>query len=148
MRSGEFAEQTEGLKIFRGQPELVNFPSTSQIFQAVFENTFYASCISNGDGQTLEANEKACKIFGYTPAEMTRLSTKDLFDTKAGAYLKYVSERNATGKARAEITGIRKGGDRFACIVTSFIFNDDNGEKRTMNSIQDASKNYRSNFFG
>jgi PAS domain S-box-containing protein len=148
MRPSEIAERIEELQIFRGQPELVDFPSTSSIFHAVFENTFYANCIGNGNGQTLEANEKACRIFGYTPAEMMKLSAKDLFDTKANAYLKYVSERNVTGKAKAEITGIRKGGERFACIVTSFIFNDDNGEKRTMNSIQDISKNYRNNFFG
>ena len=148
MRATKSAQGIEDLQFFRGRPELVSFPSTSELFHAVFENTFYASCIGSGNGQTLEANEKACKIFGYTPLEMTKLSTEDLFDTNANAFEKYIAERKLAGKARAEVTGIRKSGDRFACIVTSFIFSDDNGERRTMNSIQDISKNCTNDFFG
>jgi PAS domain S-box-containing protein len=138
----------ENLQIFHGQPELVNFPSAAEIFHAVFENNFYASCIANGQGQTLEANEKFCKIFGYTSREMIRLSTKELFDVKADSYFKYLIERNLQGKARAGITGIRKSGEHFECMINSIIFNDDHGERRTMNSIQDISKNYLNIFFG
>ncbi|MEO7119647.1 MAG: PAS domain-containing protein [Ginsengibacter sp.] len=146
MRATNLADGIENLQFFRGRPELVSFPSTSEMFHAVFENNFYATCIGNANGQTLEANEKACKIFGYTPAEMLKLSTKDLFDTKAGAYINYISERKIKGKTKAQLTGARKNGDLFACIVTSFIFYDDNGDERTMNSIQDISKNYVNNF--
>ena len=38
---------------FHGHPELVKFPSTSEVFHAVFENTFYASCIGSGEEKRL-----------------------------------------------------------------------------------------------
>ncbi len=148
MRATKLADGIEDLQFFRGRPELVSFPSTSEMFHAVFENTFYASCIGNGNGQTLEANEKACKIFGYTPGEMLTLSTQDLFNTNTSTYINYIAERKVSGKTKAELTGIRKDGEPFACIVTSFIFYDDNGDERTMNSILDISKNQGNNFFG
>lgn len=140
-------EEEQDICVFHGQPELVSFPSTSEIFHAVFENSFYASCIGNGEGKTLEANETACKIFGYTPEEMTSLTTQDLFDTKAKNYIDYLSLRDSKGRAKSTITGIKKNGERFACSINSLIYFDDNGEKRTLNTLQEISKYYPKNFF-
>ena len=128
--------------ISHGHPELVNFPSTAEVFHAVFENSFHANCIANGHGKVLEANETVCKIFGYTEEEMIRLSTKEIFDAMDSNYAKYQNERESNGKAKAEITGIRKNGVRFLCEVSSVIFTDDNGETRTINTIHDISKKY------
>ena len=135
------------LQDFSGHPELVKFPSTSEVFHAVLENTFYASCIGNGEGQMLEANETVCKVFGYTAKEMTMLTTKELFDTTEYRYAEYLFQRNSFGKAKAEITGIRKNGKRFPCEITSLIFIDDDGEKRTINTILDVSKKYSDSLF-
>jgi len=132
---------------FRGHPELVKFPSTSEVFHAVLENTFYASCIGNGEGKTLEANETVCKIFGYTPKEMIMLTAKELFDTTEYRYAEYLFQRNSNGKAKAEITGIRKSGERFPCEITSLTFIDDDGEKRTIDTILDVSKKYSNSLF-
>ena len=139
--------QEKYLQDFRGHPELVKFPSTSEVFQAVLENTFYASCIGNGEGKTLEANETVCKVFGYTTKEMTRLTTKELFDTRENKYLEYLCQRECNGRAKAKITGIRKNGERFPCEITSLIFIDEDGEKRTINTILDISRNYSNSLF-
>lgn len=128
--------------IHQGHPELVNFPSTAEVFRAVFENSFYANCIGNGNGKTLEANEKICKIFGYTEDEMLQLSTKEIFDTTDLNYIEYLHQREVNGKAKAEVTAIRKNGERFLCAVSTVIFTDDNGETRTINTLQDVSKKY------
>ena len=129
-------------QIQHGHPELVNFPSTAEVYHAVFENSCHANCIGNGHGKILEANKAVCKIFGYTEEEMIRLSTKEIFDAMDSNYAKYQNERESNGKAKAEITGIRKNGVRFLCEVSSVIFTDDNGETRTINTIHDISKKY------
>src|ERR1700690_4530936 len=139
--------QEKYLRNFQGHPELVKFSSTSEVFYALLENTFYASCIDNGQGKTLEANETVCKVFGYTLKEMTQLTTKELFDTTENKYVEYLFQRECYGRAKAEITGIRKSGERFPCEITSLIFMDDEGEKRTINTILDISRNYSSSFF-
>jgi len=128
--------------ILHGEPELVNFPSTAEVFHAVFENSFYANSIGNGHGKTLEANETICKIFGYTKDEMIRLTTKEIFDTTESNYAAYLSQRESNGKAKVEVTGIRKNGERFLCEISSVFFTNDNGEKRTINTIHDISKKY------
>jgi PAS domain S-box-containing protein len=125
-----------------GHPELVNFPSVAEIFHAVFENSFYASYIGNGSGKILEANETVCKIFGYTEEEMSRLSTKEIFDTTDSNYSEFLFQRASNQKVKAEVTGIRKNGERFHCKVSSVIFISDNGETRTINTMHDISKNY------
>ncbi len=130
------------LQEFRGHPELVRFPSTSELFRTLLENAFYASWIGNDQGQTLEANETVCKIFGYTSLEIKQLTTKELFDTKEKKYLNYSNQLRNDGKAKATITGLRKGGERFSCEITSLVFIDDDGERRTINSIVDTSKYY------
>ena len=132
---------------FQGNPELVNFPSTSEIFHAVLENSFYANFIGNGQGKTLEANETVCKVFGYSVDEITRLTTSDLFDTREKNYKDYLFQRKTYGRAKAQITAIRKSGERFACEITSLVYVDDSGEKRSINTVVDISKNYSNSLF-
>ena len=74
--------------------------------------------------------------------EMTRLSEKEIFDTTDSNYEEYLKERGSDEKVKAEVTGIRKNGERFLCEVSSVIFTDDNGERRTINTIHDISKKY------
>lgn len=127
---------------FRGHPELVKFPSTSELFRALVENTFYASWISNGQGQTLKTNETVCKIFGYTSREIAGLTTKDFFDTNDKRYSDYSDHLRNHGKAKAKITAIRKDGERFSCEISSIVFIGDDDEKKTINTIIDISKYY------
>ena len=129
-------------QILHGESELVNFPSTAEVFQAVFENSFHASFIGNSRGITIKANEADCKMFGYTNEEMLRLTTIEIFDTTESRYEKYLSQRELNGKAKAEVTGIRKNGERFPCEISSVVFIDDNGEKRTLDTLHDISKKY------
>ncbi|KAA9035467.1 PAS domain S-box protein [Ginsengibacter hankyongi] len=140
-------DETNYRQGFQGNPELVNFPSTSEIFHAVLENSFYANFIGNGEGKTLEANETVCRVFGYTTDEMTRLTTKDLFDTTEKNYKDYLFQRKSYGRAKAQITAIRKSGEHFACEITSLIYVDDTGERRSLNTIIDISKNYSRSLF-
>lgn len=132
--------------VFRGNPDLVDFPSAAEIFRAVFENSFYANYITNGQGRTLEANERACKIFDYASKEMVGLSSNDLFAITKPNYFQYITMRKSQRRVKSIITGIRRNGDHFPCEITSVVFFDDKGEKRIINTIQDLSKNYSKKF--
>ena len=46
-----------------GNLEIVNFPSTGELFDAVIGNSCHASKIGNVNGKTLKPNESACGIF-------------------------------------------------------------------------------------
>lgn len=141
-----FVYETNGedRRICSAHTDHVNFPSTAEVFHAVFDNKFFANCIGNCKGKTLKANPPACKLFGYTKDEMIRLSTKELFETSQNNYLAFIHQRDSHGKAKAIVTGIRKNGVRFLCEISSFIFTDENGEKRTINTMHDVSKKYES----
>ncbi len=147
-RSPDIEANQKYLQEFRGHPELVKFPSTSELFRALLENTFYASWIANVQGETLEANNTVCKIFEYTSGEMARLTTQELFDTGEKKYLDYLHQLQCNGKAKAKITGVRKGGERFSCQITSLVFINDENKKRTINTIVDTSKYYSDFLFG
>ncbi len=119
----------------------VDFPTTSQIYNAVFENSFHPIYVGNGSGQIYKFNNKLCDAFGYTRPEMMWLRSGALFDINEGAYIHFLSERNTKRIAKSEVTGIRKSGERFPCRISSVIYQSDSGEKRSMNTIVDISEN-------
>ena len=135
------------LQSFQGNTELVKFPSTSEVFHAVLENPLYASFLVNSKGKTLEANETVCKVFGYTTKEITILTIKELFDTSEKKYIDYLYQCRSYRRAKAQITAIRKGGERFPCEITSLMYIDEDGEKKAINTILDISKNYSNLLF-
>ena len=63
MRTEKFDQQ---LPVTFGKRKEVDFPSTSELFKEVFENSFHAMYIGNGNGRILKFNEKICKMLGYS----------------------------------------------------------------------------------
>lgn len=118
----------------------VDFPTTSEIYNAVFENSFHPIYIGNGNGHIFRFNDKLCMMFGYTRREMIHLESAELFDVDDSAFINFLKERNTKRIAKSEITGIRKSGEKFPCRISSVIYQSDNGEKRSMNTIVDISK--------
>lgn len=118
----------------------VIFPSTSQIYNAVFENSFHPMYIGSGDNHIIKFNEKLCKTFGYSHEEIYSIHCFDIFDTNEDAFLNFIKERKDKGIAKAEITGLKKSGERFPCRISSVIYTSDEGEKRSMNTVVNISK--------
>lgn len=136
------------LSIFQGQPELANFPTTSELFSVVFANKMYATMMHNEKGECIDANEKACSIFGYLPGEMNSITVKDIYDINSHHYIEYAQALGNTGKAEVNITCIRKNGERFPCSIRSLVFMDDKGIKQIFTTIYDVSRNNSANYFG
>ncbi len=124
-----------------GKRNNVNFSSTSEIYNAVFENSFHPVYIGNSDGHILKFNEKFCKLFEYSEGEMAHVESFFLFDTKEEAYINFLKERNEKGIVKAVVTCIKRSGEKFPCRISSVVYKSDNKEERSMNTLVDISNN-------
>jgi len=120
--------------------EKVDFLTTEQLYNAVFENAFHPMYIGSRNGQIIRFNEKLCKMFGYSKAEMAKHDCADIFDIDERSFINFLSKRHEKGIAKAEVTGIRKNGERFPCRISSVFYLTDEGLERSMNTIVDISK--------
>ncbi len=122
------------------ESQKIDFYTPSEIYNAVFENSFHAVYIGNSDGYILRFNKKLCKVFGYSENEMNRFESFRLFNLYETAFIDFVNERKRKGIAKAEITCIKKSGKMFPCRISSVFYQSENGEKRTMNTLVDISE--------
>lgn len=118
----------------------VHFSTASEIYNAVYKNAFHAMYIGDGNGHILKSNGKLSKMLGYSERELAGKVTFEIFDINESAFLDFLSERNNTGIAKAEITCVKKSHDKFPCRISSVIYKTDNGEKRSLNTIIDISQ--------
>ncbi|HEY1010881.1 MAG TPA: PAS domain S-box protein, partial [Daejeonella sp.] len=112
-------------------------------YKSIIANSLTAHFLIHPDGRILEANKTALDMFGYTIDEMRTLGRADLLDTSDPNLAAYVKRREETGSAEAELTGIRKNGERFPHEISSVSFTDSNGIRRTSVSMVDITERKR-----
>ena len=122
----------------------INFATSSDIYNAIFENSFHAVYISAVSGRILRFNKKLCKIFGYTRNEMISIEALQLFDIYEDGFNDFINKRIEKGIAKAEVTAIKKSGETFPCRISSVFYKSDYGENRLMNTLVDISDNLAS----
>jgi len=118
------------------------FITTQQLYDAVFENAFHPMYIGNGEGKVIKFNDKFSKLFGVSPAELQLIRSADFFETNDEAFIGFINQRKQKGIAKAEVTCIKKSGERFPCRISSVIYQSDDGETRTMNTLVNISHNF------
>lgn len=109
-------------------------------YKSILENSLHPHFLIRPDGYILEANKAGLDMFGYSKEEMRELNRADLMDSSDPNLEPYLKKRNDTGSAKAELTGIRKGGERFPLEISSVSFTDSNGVLRTSVSILDITE--------
>ncbi len=112
-------------------------------YRAYFENSMDGIMLTAPDGQIFAANPAACAIFGMTEKEICDAGRLGLTDTGDPRLGKLIQERNLTGKAKGEVTLIRKNGEKFPADVSSAIFSDATGSVRTSMIIRDITERKR-----
>ncbi len=112
-------------------------------YRSLFDHSRDAMLLTEPNGVVLEANPAACRMFGRTSEEMQRLGRNGLVDTTDARLQLALIERERTGSASAEITMLRADGERFPAEVTSTIFVDGGGRRKSSVMIRDITDRKR-----
>jgi len=95
------------------------------------------------DGQVLDCNVSACRMFGYDKAEMLRLSVGDLVPDEVREVLPdVVAAVQAVGGVFIESLNLRNGGEVFPCEVNTQLVVV-GGEPRVIVFVRDLSEHQR-----
>ncbi len=114
--------------------------ASEEKFKAYFENSMNGIFFTSPDGRIFNANPAACYILGMTEEEICNAGRAGLVDSSDPKLNKFLEQRAQTGKARGEMTMIRKDGTKFPVEVGSAVFNYRNGEQRTCLIFEDITE--------
>jgi PAS domain S-box-containing protein len=106
-------------------------------YHSIYDNSYLGILLTVPDGRILAANGFACNMFGYTEDELCRGGRTIIVDTSDPRLIPILEERKRTGKAKGELTFLRKDGSKFEGEVSSSVFKDKEGNEKTCMLIQD-----------
>lgn len=109
-------------------------------YRLILENSMDAILYTAPGGSIFSANQAACKMFQRTEEEICRAGRAELTDVDDPRLNKLINERKRVGKAKGEITLIRKDGTKFNGELSSSTFTDSNGNLRTSIIIRDITE--------
>ncbi|HVG15338.1 MAG TPA: PAS domain S-box protein [Chitinophagaceae bacterium] len=108
-------------------------------YRSFFENSMDGILLTVPDGKIIAANSAACAIFEMTEEQICEAGRTGIVDATDPRLAPLLEERRRTGKAKGEITFVRKNGSKFPAELTSAIFTDASGHERTSMIIRDVS---------
>jgi two-component system sensor kinase FixL len=108
--------------------------------RSIFENSMDGIILSFPYGRILAANPEACRMHGYTEAEMCTLGRNGITDAGDPRLQILLDERCRTGRYRGEVTHIRRDGSRFPCETSTVLFKDKNGRESSVVIIRDITE--------
>jgi PAS domain S-box-containing protein len=114
---------------------------SEQQFRKLFEHHPDAVFLSMPRGEITAANPAACELFGLSEQEICRLGREGLLDSSDPRLATAMEERKRVGRAEAELTGIRRGGERFPVEVSSVLFG--GGKLQSVVVVRDISQRKR-----
>ncbi len=109
-------------------------------FRLIIENTSNAILFTEPDGAINFANPEACKIFGFSLGEFQNLGRNGIANINDPRLEHALEERKHTGKFKGELSFVRKDGTVFPAEITTNIFIDSKGIKRTSIIINDITE--------
>lgn len=112
-------------------------------YRVFFENSMDAILLTSSDGKTLSANQAACDMFGYSEEELIKIGRAGI-ENAADPWLSIVLwERKIEGKARGEVSFIRKDGTCFPAEISTSLFINNNGVQRASMIIRDITERHK-----
>ncbi len=106
-------------------------------YRSFFENSMDAILLTSPDGKILSANQAACNMFGYTEDELIKLGRSAIADLSDSRLPVLLDERKLKGKARGEVTFLRKDRTRLPAEISSAIFKNHEGFELSSMIIRD-----------
>jgi PAS domain S-box-containing protein/putative nucleotidyltransferase with HDIG domain len=109
--------------------------------RSIFENSVDSILMTTPDGSILAANPAACRMFGRSEEELCRIGRDGIVDYSDKRFFEANKVREQTGAyIEKEYSHIRKDGTRFLTEVSSGVFTDEDGQKKTIVIIRDISE--------
>src|SRR5438270_1264237 len=108
----------------------------SLLYRTALENAFDGILVTSPDGAIQSANPSACRILGRTENEIQKLGRQGLMDETDINFQHMLEERARTGRAQGELRVRRKDGSLFPMEVSSVMFTDPVGGRRTCTSLR------------
>jgi PAS domain S-box-containing protein len=109
-------------------------------YRLLYENSMDAILLTSADGSVQAANPAACAMFQQTEEEIIKSGRAGVIDTTEPRLSAALEEWDRTGRFKGELTFIRKDGTRFFGEISSSIFTDRTGQKRTSMIIRDVTE--------
>jgi formate hydrogenlyase transcriptional activator len=114
--------------------------SSEDRFQSLFGHSIDAILISRSDGAIEAANAAACRLFGYNEAEICVNGRTGLLDPSDSRFQALQEQCERTDGWRGELVYRRKDGSTFLGEVSSFLYQDATGAKKTAEIIRDVTE--------
>lgn len=109
-------------------------------YRLLYENSMDALLFTSPDGSVQAANPAACAMFQRTEEEIIKIGRDGVIDSTDPRFSAALEERARTGRFKGELTFLRKDGTRFPGEISSSIFTDRNGQKRSSMIIRDITE--------
>jgi PAS domain S-box-containing protein len=109
-------------------------------YKSLIESCMDAILLTVTDGQILSANAAACLIFQMTEDEICNAGRFDIVDGTDPRLQILLDERDRTGRAKGELTFKRKDGSKFPGEISSVVYTDTCGQKKTSMTIKDLTE--------
>lgn len=137
--SGNIGNDIDYIFAFRKEAEKAVRESEEK-YRSIFENSSVAILLTTTDGSILSVNKSACSLFGMDEAEICRIGRRGIIDLLDPRLPMLLEERIKTGRAKGELTFIKKDGTKFNCEISSVVFNDSEGKERNSLVIRDLTE--------
>ena len=137
--SGKIGNDIDYIFAFRKEAEKA-VKESEEKYRSIFENSSVAILLTTTDGSILSVNKSACSLFGMDEAEICRIGRRGIIDLLDPRLPMLLEERIKTGRAKGELTFIKKDGTKFNCEISSVVFNDSEGKERNSLVIRDLTE--------
>lgn len=108
-------------------------------YRSFFENSMDGILLTMTDGKILAANPAACTMFQMTEAEICAVGRQGLVDPLDPRLTRGLVERQRVDKVQGELSFRRKDGSLFPGELTSAVYSDEHGIKKTSTIVRDVS---------
>ncbi len=112
-------------------------------FRLLFENSLDGVMLTEPNGGILRANPTACRIFDKSEEEIIAGGRSGIIDTSDPRLAAALDERERSGRFFGELTFLRKNGIPFPAEISSAIFTDGAGNKKSSMIIRDITERKR-----
>ncbi|MFA6007743.1 MAG: PAS domain S-box protein [Candidatus Shapirobacteria bacterium] len=112
-------------------------------YRSLFDYSLDAILLTEPDGAIIDANPSACRMFGRTLDQIKHVGRSGLVDLTDPRISAVLHDREEKGSAEAEITFLRADGGKFSAEVSSNVFVDKNGQKKTSMFIRDTTEKHK-----